>query len=80
MSYTIAVSGKGAEDMYLDEREDGLSVRPYAEGTLLGGGDHRTGRIDDKRHFAALESSCRPSLFGRKKRHAPLVRGGRNDV
>lgn len=36
MSYTIAVSGKGAEDMYLDEREDGLSVRPYAEGTLLG--------------------------------------------
>ena len=65
MSYTIAVSGKGAEDMYLDEREDGLSVRPYAEGTLLGGGDHRTGRIDDKRHFAALESSA-DKLFGRK--------------
>lgn len=28
-------------------------------------GDHRTGRIDDKRHFAALESSA-DKLFGRK--------------
>lgn len=30
--------------MYLDEETDGLSIRPYAGGTVFGGFDHRTGR------------------------------------
>lgn len=62
-SYTIAVSGQYAQEMYLDEEEDGLSLRPYANGTLLGGGDHRTGRSKRRGHFERLEKSAR-ELFG----------------
>lgn len=63
MSYTVAVREKCTENMYLNEREDGLSVRPYAEGTLFGGGDHRTGRIESERHFDRLKERAK-SLFG----------------
>lgn len=54
-SYTIAVKEKLTEKMYLDEKEDGLSLRPYAGGTLIGGGDHRTGRIPQNGGFEKLE-------------------------
>ncbi len=63
MSYTLAVKEKYTADMYLDEREDGLSVRPYAQGTLLGGGDHRTGRFEGEKHFDLLEKHAQ-SAFG----------------
>lgn len=52
-SYVLAVSRK-TEGMYLEEREDGLSVRPYAGGTIVGGEDHRTGRTAGG-HFKNLE-------------------------
>lgn len=62
-SYTIAVNKKLTEEMFLEEKEDGLSVRPYAGGTLFGGGDHRTGRIRESGHFLALKERAR-TLFG----------------
>lgn len=43
-SYLMAVSAGLVADMYLDERKEGLTMRPYCGGTLIGGGDHRTGR------------------------------------
>lgn len=54
-SYTVAVNKKLTGEMFLDEKEDGLSVRPFAGGTLFGGGDHRTGRIRDTGHFLTLK-------------------------
>lgn len=54
-SYTIAVNRHLTEDMFLEEREDGLSIRPYYGGTLFGGGDHRTGRIKSSGNLEALK-------------------------
>ena len=62
-SYTVAVNGKKAEAMYLDEKEDGLSIRPYTGGTILGGGDHRTGRSKESGHFRNLERTAK-TIFG----------------
>ncbi len=44
LSYTVATKEKITDKMYLDEETDGLSIRPYAGGTVFGGFDHRTGR------------------------------------
>ncbi len=44
MSYTFALNKRVVDDAYLSADESGLSLRPYAGGTLAGGGDHRTGR------------------------------------
>ena len=46
-AYLLASSAGLVEDMYLDERKSGLTLRPYYGGTLIGGGDHRTGRDAD---------------------------------
>ncbi len=62
-SYTVAVSGKKADAAYLDEKDDGLSIRPIADGTILGGGDHRTGRAKESGHFKNLERTAK-QLFG----------------
>lgn len=62
-SYTLAVKERLVDAMYLDEKEDGLSLRPYAGGTLIGGEDHRTGRVGDGGHFQRLEESAK-RLFG----------------
>lgn len=64
-SYTVAVDERCAEGMYLDARENGLSVRPYAGGTLIGGEDHRTGRTGSGEHFTKLEERVK-ELFGKK--------------
>lgn len=55
LSYTVAVDNRGVDEMYLDTREDGLSLRPYAGGTLLGGGDHRSGRNKTGGKYEGLE-------------------------
>lgn len=62
-SYTLAV-GERSEGMYLDEREDGLSLRPYSGGTLIGGEDHRTGKPGRSGGFKALEKKA-GKLFGK---------------
>ncbi len=62
-SYTVAVNGKRANAAYLDEKEDGISIRPYREGTILGGGDHRTGRSKECGRFKKLEKTAK-ELFG----------------
>lgn len=62
-SYTIAVNKKLVGDMYLDLKEDGLSVRPYAGGTLFGGGDHRTGKMEVCGHFQNLKTQAE-IIFG----------------
>ncbi|MDE7264675.1 MAG: FAD-dependent oxidoreductase, partial [Clostridia bacterium] len=62
-SYTVAVNGRKADGAYLDEKEDGISIRPYAEGTIVGGGDHRTGRAKESGHFVNLERTAK-TLFG----------------
>ncbi|MDE6867951.1 MAG: FAD-dependent oxidoreductase [Clostridia bacterium] len=62
-SYTVAVNGEQADAAYLDEKEDGISVRPYAGGTIIGGGDHRTGRAKESGHFKHLERTAK-TLFG----------------
>lgn len=43
-SYLLATDKFLVKDMYIDERAEGLTIRPYAGGTIIGGGDHRTGR------------------------------------
>lgn len=44
-SYVIALRGAPKiENMYLDEKEGGLSLRSYGKYLLLGGGGHRTGK------------------------------------
>lgn len=63
LSYTIAIDKTGVEGMYLDAAKDGISVRPYAGGTLIGGEDHRTGRSGSGGQFAALEERAK-ALFG----------------
>lgn len=62
-SYTIAIDKRAVDEMYLDSRDDGLSLRPYAGGTLLGGGDHRSGRIKAAGKYEALEKRA-AELFG----------------
>ena len=62
-SYTIAVNKHLTDDMFLEEREDGLSIRPYAEGTLFGGFDHRTGRMKSVDNFTALKQRAK-EIFG----------------
>lgn len=62
-SYTIAVNKQLTKDMFLEEREDGLSIRPYSEGTLFGGFDHRTGRVVDCDAFSALKQRAK-EIFG----------------
>ncbi len=57
-SYTLAFGESVADAMYLDEQEDGLSLRPYAEGTILGGCDHRTGRMDDSGRYERLKDAA----------------------
>lgn len=57
-SYTIAVTGRHVEDMYLDDEAEGLSLRPFAGGTILGGCDHRTGRRKRGGRFAELERNA----------------------
>ncbi|MBQ9913278.1 MAG: FAD-dependent oxidoreductase [Clostridia bacterium] len=44
-SYVIALENAAeADGMYLDEKENGLSLRSYRNLLLMGGGDHRTGK------------------------------------
>ncbi len=44
-SYVIALeNAEEINGMYLDEKENGLSLRNYRSLLLLGGGDHRTGK------------------------------------
>lgn len=62
-SYTIAVNKRLTDEMFLDEKEDGLSVRSFKNGTLFGGGDHRTGRIKDIGHFLSLKGNAE-KLYG----------------
>lgn len=62
-SYTVAVNKKLTGEMFLEEKADGISVRPYSGGTLFGGGDHRTGRIRDFGHFLNLKTVAE-KLYG----------------
>jgi glycine/D-amino acid oxidase-like deaminating enzyme/nitrite reductase/ring-hydroxylating ferredoxin subunit len=62
-SYTVAINKKLTDEMFLEEKSDGISVRPYAGGTLFGGGDHRTGRIRDVGHFLDLKNTAE-KLYG----------------
>ncbi len=44
-SYVVALDGaKPTDGMFVDENEKGLSLRPYGDLLLLGGGAHRTGK------------------------------------
>lgn len=62
-SYTVAVSGIQLNGMHLDERDDGLSLRPFDGGITLGGFDHRTGRTKDAKIFERLKTRAE-ELFG----------------
>lgn len=75
-SYTLALGGTYSNAMLLDERDDGISLRPYAGGTLFGGGDHRTGRIKDLRAFERLERKAN-EIFGESM---PVCRWSAEDV
>ena len=55
MSYTLATDEKITDKAFLDEKDDGISLRPFSGGTLIGGCDHRTGRIYDSCHFSKLK-------------------------
>ncbi len=63
-SYTVALADIRLNAMYLDERGDGLSLRPFEGGITLGGFDHRTGRMKDAKIFERLEGRAN-ELFGR---------------
>ena len=62
-SYTVAINKSLTGEMFLEEKRDGISVRPYSGGTLFGGGDHRTGRIKDLGHFLTLKGRAE-KLYG----------------
>ena len=63
LSYTLATEGRYVDAMYLEDQKDGLSVRPYRGGTLIGGEDHRSGRAGVGAHFERLEARA-AELFG----------------
>lgn len=67
MSYTVAVEGRRVDAAYLDEREDGISLRNYADGTIIGACDHRTGRGDGD-EYHVLDGRAN-ELFGAKPTH-----------
>lgn len=54
LSYTVAAKEKITDKMFLNEEQDGLSVRPYPDGTIFGGFDHRTGRRKNADSFKKL--------------------------
>lgn len=56
LSYTIATKEKITDKMFLDEKADGLSVRPYVDGTIFGCFDHRTGRLKNTDCFERLRT------------------------
>ncbi len=62
-SYLAASNTRFVDDMYLDERRDGLTLRPYDGGTVIGGGDHRTGRCAVIDKFGNLKEHAE-KLFG----------------
>lgn len=62
-SYLAALSTRLVDDMYLDGRSDGLTLRPYFGGTIIGGGDHRTGRCAATDKFGNLKEHAE-KLFG----------------
>lgn len=48
-SYVLALSGaKAVGGMYVDEDKKGFSFRDYGELLLLGGGGHRTGKLNEE--------------------------------
>lgn len=57
-SYLVAVKNKLTDDMYLDLKKDGLTMRPYLGGTLIGGEDNRTGRCSDKEKFRKIKEKA----------------------
>lgn len=65
-SYTISLDGAKLSGMYLDEQDSGLSLRPLPQGAILGGYDHRTGRIKDARIFERLARRAE-EIFGNAK-------------
>lgn len=63
-SYLAAFNTRLIEDMFLDERSDGLTMRPYCCGTIIGGGDHRTGRCGNTDKFENIKRHAE-KLFGK---------------
>lgn len=57
-AYLLASCSGLVDDMYLDERKDGLTLRPYYGGTLIGGGDHRTGRCANIDKFSYIKNTA----------------------
>ena len=67
-SYVLALEGgPELEGMYVDEAEDGLSLRNHGELLLLGGGDHRTGKSGGG--WAELETVARQLWPGARVRY-----------
>ncbi len=67
-SYVIALEGAAAmEGMYLDARENGLSLRSYGSWLLLGSGGHRTGKPGGG--WTELEQKARTLFPGAKITH-----------
>ena len=59
-SYVLALSGAPAlQGMYLDEQENGLSLRNAGEYLLLGGCGHRTGEMGPANGYAPLRAAAK---------------------
>lgn len=58
-SYLCAVKSRLVDDMYLDEKNDGLTLRPFNGGTIFGGEDHRTGRCYNYNKYECLEDTVK---------------------
>ncbi len=65
LSYTIATDKHITENAYLEDTDDGISFRPYTDGTIIGGCDHRTGRSAGQESFKKLKKQA-AELFGVK--------------
>lgn len=59
-SYVVAVKGAAEiQNMYLGIDKDGLSVRPYEDILLIGGGGHRTGENTRGGQYRRLERAAK---------------------
>lgn len=63
MAFSMAVSERLTDGLVLEDREDGLSLRPYSGGTIICGADCRTGRATKPDRYERIEREVR-GLYG----------------
>lgn len=69
-SYTIAIkTAHTLEAMYQGDLQNSLTYRQYEDNIIIGGLDHRSGRVDEDRKYDRLEEKAAESFGASKTTH-----------